>query len=138
MERPLVGVSVAIRRGKKVLMGLRKKGHAGGMWGFPGGHMEGGEFFDQCGIREVEEETGIILPCAKFWTVVNTIFHAEEKHYVVVLLVADMPEGQEARITEPDKCDRLEWFCWDSLPSPLMQGIGKLVSGGLNPFEVQP
>ena len=48
MDRPLVGVRAIIRKKNEVLLGLHEKGHAGGFWGFPGGHMEGGEFFEQC------------------------------------------------------------------------------------------
>ena len=48
MDRPLVGVRAIIREKNEVLLGLHEKGHAGGFWGFPGGHMEGGEFFEQC------------------------------------------------------------------------------------------
>lgn len=135
MDRPLVGIAVLIRRGGRVLLGLRKKGHAGGMWGCPGGHLEGGESFETCALRETEEETGIMLAGARFWTTENTIFHREGKHYVCVFVLADMPDGQEAQITEPDKCERWEWFPWNRLPSPLMPGLEMLVSRGLNPFE---
>jgi 8-oxo-dGTP pyrophosphatase MutT (NUDIX family) len=47
--------------------------------GFPGGHIEGGESFEGCAIRETEEETGIMLAEARLWTVENTIFHTEKK-----------------------------------------------------------
>lgn len=134
MKRPKVGIVAVILRETRVLLGLRKGKHADGTWGFPGGHLEGGESFECCAIRETEEETGIILPAVKFWTVVNTIFHAEKRHYAVVFLTADMPAGQEARVIEPDKCARWGWFPWTDLPAPLMQGIESLVVRGLNPF----
>ena len=38
MDRPLVGVCAVLRKKNEVLQGLRKKGHVGGFWGFPGGH----------------------------------------------------------------------------------------------------
>ena len=134
MDRPLVGVCAIIRKKNEVLLGLRKNGHAGGFWGFPGGHMEGGEFFEQCAIRGTEEETGIILPSARFWTVENTIYHVENKHYIVIFMVADLPIGQMFDYREPEKCELLGWFRWDRLPTPLMHGIVKLASRGLAPF----
>ena len=76
--------------------------------------MEGGESFEQCAIRETEEETGIILPSAKVWTFENTIFHNEQKHYVVILMVADIPTGQDARVIEPEKCEKWDWFRGDA------------------------
>lgn len=127
MNRPAIGVVAVIQKKNKILLGLRKGPHAKGMWGLPGGHLEGGEFFDQCAIRETEEETGIILPSARLLTVINTVYHSEQKHYVVVFMTADMPDGQEARVMEPKKCERWEWFKWNRLPSPLMPGIVKLV-----------
>jgi 8-oxo-dGTP diphosphatase len=136
MRRPKVGVAAVIRRDNCVLFGLRKGKHANGTWGFPGGHIEGGESFEGCAIRETEEETGIMLAEARLWTVENTIFHTEKRHYVVVFLVANMPPGQVARIIEPMKCECWKWLPWDDLPSPLMQGIEKLVARGLNPFKL--
>lgn len=135
MDRPLVGLAVAIRRGGRVLLGLRKGKHADGMWGFPGGHLEGGESFETCALRETEEEAGIILAGARFWTAVNTIFHREGRHYVCLFVIADMPEGQEARVIETDKCECWRWFPWTRLPAPLMPGIEMLVSRGLSPFD---
>lgn len=135
MKRPKVGICVLIRRNDSILLGRRTCPHQNGMWGLPGGHLEGGEDFEQCALREVEEETGIILPAARYWTVINTVFHAEQKHYVDVMMVADMPNGQEPQVKEPDKCKMWGWFHWGCLPGPLMQGIEKLVSCGLNPLE---
>ncbi len=134
MRRPKVGVSILIRHGNLVLMGQRKAGHAGGFWGPPGGHLEGGESFEACAIREVEEETGIILPKAVLWKAVNTIYQHEQKHYVVLTMLADMPTGQEAKAIEPEKCDGWYWFDWSTLPSPLLPGIEILVDSELNPM----
>lgn len=136
MKRPKVGVAVAICAGDQVLMGLRKGKHARGTWSFPGGHLEGGESFEECGIREVEEETGLLLPSCRLWTVENTVYRTENKHYVVVFMAAHLPAGQVPRNTEPDKCGGWEWFPWDDLPTPLMIGTQKIVNRRLNPLDV--
>lgn len=39
----------------------RKGSHGDGEWALPGGHLEMGESFEQCAVREVEEETGIMV-----------------------------------------------------------------------------
>jgi 8-oxo-dGTP diphosphatase len=88
--------------------------------------MEGGESFESCAIRKVEEETGIILQTAKVLTVVNQVYHNEHKHYVVVLMMADLPPGQEARLMEPNKCEGWQWFLRDQLPWPLMPHIQQI------------
>ncbi len=134
MKRPKVGVGVAIRDSDCVLLGLRKSPHATGMWGFPGGHLEGGESFEDCALRETQEEAGIMLVGAKLWTVVNTIFWNEKQHFVNILMVADMPLGQTPRVMEPDKCEKWGWFRWTALPSPLMPGIESAFQRGLTPI----
>lgn len=135
MDRPQVGIAAIIRRNSHVLLGQRKRGHAQGMWGCPGGHLEGGESFEGCVLRETEEETGIMLPRARLWTVENTIFHREEKHYVCIFMLADMPNGQEAKVMEEKKCVCWEWFQWNLLPAPLMPGLEMLVARDLDPFN---
>lgn len=136
MKRPKVGIGVAIRCDDHVLLGLRQGRHAPGMWGFPGGHLEGGESFEHCVIRETAEETGIRLVSATLWTVENVVFWTENKHYVTIFMVADHPTGQDAINLEPEKCERWDWFPWDKLPSPLMPGIEALVRRGLSPIEL--
>ena len=118
--KPEVGVITILRQGELVLLGLRKSKHAHGFWGLPGGHLEGGESFEQCAIREMEEETGVILPSVQVLGVENTVYHAEQKHYVVVVTTALVPAGQEPKVMEPAKCAQWTWFLWDDLPTPLM------------------
>ena len=142
--RPLIGICVCIRRyepGKngspgKVLLHKRKGKHASGTWAFPGGHMECWETFEQTARREMIEEAGSDLEInnVRFWTASNTRFFDEEKHYVVLFMVADWISG-EAVVMEPEKCEGWEWFDWDNLPSPLMMGIQDIVDRKLNPFK---
>jgi len=136
MDRPKVGVGVAVRRDNKILLGLRQGGHAPGMWGLPGGHLEGGESFEQCAKRETLEEVGVVLESASYWEVENVIFDAEQKHFVTIFLVADMPPDQEPQNLEPAKCVRWEWFSWDDLPSPVMPGIAQLIGRGCSPIQL--
>jgi 8-oxo-dGTP diphosphatase len=136
MERPKVSVVTIICRDNEVLFGLRNgNGVAGvGMWGFTGGHLEGGESFEQCAIREVAEEIGVKLERATYLTVENVIFEADQKHFVTIFMVADMPLGQEVINVEPTKCAEWRWFFWDDLPSPIMPGIVQLIKRGCIPI----
>jgi 8-oxo-dGTP diphosphatase len=127
---PRVGVGLALfgDNDKAVLLGQRKAGHACGMWGFPGGHQEKWEDFEDTARRELREEAGALLSITRpqFWTAVNTRFPAENKHYVVVFMAAKYKSGAVGNC-EPDKCDGWEWFDIDTLPQPLMPGIQYLV-----------
>ena len=134
MKRPVVGVAVVICRGKSVLMGKRKGAVGKGTWAFCGGHLEGGETFKEGAIREVEEETGILLDRAEFWLVEN-VFYPDDHHCVTVFMIAQLPPDQEAMNMEPERCEGWEWFPWDELPEPLMLGIQQVVDSGLSPFR---
>ena len=134
MDRPKVGVAVAICRNNKILLGLRQGGHAAGIWGLPGGHLEGGESFEQCAKRETFEEVGVALKSVSYWMTENVIFDTEQKHFVTVFMVAEMPQNQEPQNLEPAKCVKWEWFSWDDLPSPVMPGITQLIEHGYNPL----
>lgn len=134
MDRPKVGVAVAVCRDGKVLLGLRQGGHASGRWGFVGGHLEGGESFEQCAKREALEEAGIALESVSYWTVENVIFNPEQKHFVTIFMIATLPQGQEPQNLEPSKCSKWQWFSWDELPNPLMPGIVQLIEHGFRPM----
>ena len=69
MENDFHGVKIAILVDNKLLMFLRdnKPGlFNANMWDFLGGGREGQESPQKCAIREIQEETGIILPLESF------------------------------------------------------------------------
>ncbi len=124
-RRPHLGVAVIIRKGNTILLGKRKNAHGEGTWATPGGHLEFGETFEQCAIREVLEETGLQLGMMWQGPSVNNIFFQENMHYVTIFMVADYVGGvPEAR--EPDKCEQWEWFDWSALPKPLFMSYHML------------
>lgn len=136
MKRPVVGIAIAICCGRSVLMGKRIGAAGSGTWAFPGGHLEGGETFEEGIIREVKEETGILIDVADFWLVEN-VFYPDDHHCVTIFMVAQLPSGQEAKNMEPDRCEGWEWFPWNDLPAPLMLGIQQVVDSHLSPFSFQ-
>jgi mutator protein MutT len=58
---PVIDVAAAlVFRGGKLLITQRyPEAHLGGLWEFPGGKREPGEAFEQCLVRELQEELGI-------------------------------------------------------------------------------
>jgi 8-oxo-dGTP diphosphatase len=135
MERPKVGLGVLIRRDNKVLLGKRKNAHGEGSWCAPGGHLEGGESFEQGCLRETEEEVGVKIKNLKFASVTNDLFEGKDKHYVTIFMVADFESG-EVELKEPDKCEKWEWFEWGNLPTPLFLSEINLIKQGFDPFKV--
>ena len=134
-ERPLIGLALIVRKDNTVLMHERLGDHQSGTWGFPGGHLELWETFELCALRELHEEAGIILVTQpRFWTVVNCMHPAENKHYVTITMVSDWLAGIP-QIMEPTKCAGWSWFPWRDLPEPLMLGVEILKISGKNPFN---
>lgn len=137
--RPRIGVGVAIFWGHQVLLHKRSAGHSPNVWAFPGGHLEFGETFADCALRETREECGTDLrvKVPKFWTAVNTIYEEEGKHYVVIFMYTHHTGGSP-RNMEPTKGGEWRWFHVDGLPLPLMMGISDLQKMGLlNPSVVE-
>lgn len=66
-----------------------------GTWGLPGGHLEFGESFEACAVREVLEETGLEVHNLQVLTVVNCVMPAEGRHYAVVFLAGYVSEKEE-------------------------------------------
>jgi 8-oxo-dGTP diphosphatase len=58
-HRPLLGVSALVRRDGQVLLVLRGRPPAVGLWSLPGGKVEFGERLEAAAIREIREETGL-------------------------------------------------------------------------------
>lgn len=129
---PRVGVGVVIRREGKVLMGLRTGKHAHNTWGYPGGHLEQGESWEECARREVAEECGLGISTPQFGFVTNDIF-PDGKHYITLIMVADYLSG-EPQALEPDKTIDWQWVEWNSAPQPLMLTIENAKRAGFNPF----
>jgi 8-oxo-dGTP diphosphatase len=118
-----VGIAVIVLRDGKVLLGRRVSvSHGAGTWQFPGGHLESFEEIEDCAVREVAEETGLVLGRLRRGPYTNDRFISEGRHYVTLYVVAEAPEGTP-EVREPAKCAEWGWFDWDELPEPLFLPI---------------
>lgn len=131
---PRIGVAVIIIKDNKVLLGKRKSKHGEGDWGFPGGHLENGETWEECARREVKEETDIEIDDISFSTATNDIFEKSGKHYNTIYMISRYKSG-EVKIMEKNKCEKWEWYPWESLPKPLFLPIENLLKNGYKPLS---
>ncbi|MDN2583210.1 NUDIX hydrolase [Aquibium sp. ELW1220] len=56
----VAAVSVALRRGERLLLVKRGRAPAKGLYAFPGGRVEPGETLEEAARRELLEETGLV------------------------------------------------------------------------------
>ena len=117
VNRPKVGLGVYIVKDGKLLLLKRKGAHGDGSWCAPGGHLENGESFAECAIREAEEEAGVKIDEIKVIGLTNDIFDAE-KHYITIATIGKVISG-EPKIMEIDKATDIGWFEFDNLPKPM-------------------
>lgn len=121
MERIVrVGVGILIfNENNEVLLGQRLNSHGAHQWETPGGHLEFGESFETCAIRETKEETGLIIHDPQFCYLSNDFFETENKHYVTILMRAACPPNQAVSNLEPHKRGGWQWFDFHNLPTNL-------------------
>jgi 8-oxo-dGTP diphosphatase len=135
IQRPGVGIGILILKENQILLGKRTASHGAGTWAPPGGHLEFLESFQECALREVKEETGLIVKLIdKYPSVTNDFFQEDNKHYVTLHLRAQYLGG-EPQVLEPEKLEEWKWFEWEKFPNRLMIPFYNLLKQDYNPFN---
>ncbi|HEV2066174.1 MAG TPA: NUDIX hydrolase [Thermomicrobiales bacterium] len=107
---PKLAVTVVIERDDRILLGKRAAWtRSPGTWSFPAGFVERGEVVEAAAIREVAEETGLVIEPGPVLGVFS------EPGETVVLLV--YPALSIAGAERPgDDLTELGWFSPDAFP----------------------
>ena len=81
-----------------------------GWWLIPGGGMEVGETPKDCVVREVEEETGLIVSPTEHFLILHEYY--EEYRYTSYYFVCEVTSEGHMNLTEEEKCRGLmpEWL----------------------------
>jgi ADP-ribose pyrophosphatase YjhB (NUDIX family) len=97
-ERPYLAVSAAIVRDGTILVVRRARPPANGLFTLPGGVVEAGEALTQALVREVREETGLIIePVAMAGFRESILRDAQdrvERHFVILSFAARWIAGE--------------------------------------------
>src|SRR5579884_33691 len=97
-DRPIVGVGAVVLYAGKFLSVLRAKPPLQGEWSLPGGVVELGEMLREAVVREVLEETGIVVVPATVVEVVDRLQHDDDGqvryHYVLVDYLCEYISGE--------------------------------------------
>lgn len=119
MAEPRVGTGVIIVRNDGKVLFMKRKGSHAPYYSIPGGKLQLGETFEECVIREVQEELGMTINNPKVIAVTNNLqtYQEEGVHYISVILLATSFVGAP-EIKEPDKCEEILWTDPTKLPLP--------------------
>lgn len=134
--RPKVGIGVLIFKDGKVLLGKRKLANGAEEYWPPGGHLESMESFEQCALRETEEETGLVIKNVRFLLLRNQKEYAP-KHYINIGMVGDWVDGKP-EVREKEIMKSWDWYDLENLPSPLMESMSDYIEAyktGKNFFD---
>ena len=96
-KHPTVGVGAVVIRDARVLLIRRGKEPLRGRWLVPGGAVELGETLEQAVVREIHEETGVLVVPREVLTVFDRIDRQEGRllyHYVIVDYRCDYLSGE--------------------------------------------
>jgi len=115
-----VGAMIVNDQGKLLLCKRSKTArNEQGQWEIPGGEVEFGEKLTDAIHREMGEELDIDIELIKQLPAADHIITAEHQHWVPTTFLAKLKGIKKPRIMEPKKCDAVEWFAFNKLPSPL-------------------
>jgi 8-oxo-dGTP diphosphatase len=97
-EAPIIGVGAVVIDATKVLLVRRGQEPLKGEWSLPGGALELGETLQQGVVREVLEETGLIVVPGGIIEILDRIIQDEASqrvryHYVLIDFVCQVTGG---------------------------------------------
>jgi len=133
------GVGVMILRDGKFLLGRRHDDpekadsalHGEGTWTMPGGKIDFGDSHVETAIKEVQEETGLLLKPEdlEIFDVSSNI--SGEAHFITIgFLCRNFLGEPEAR--EPDEIVEWKWFPLEEPPDPMFFPSERMLKAYLN------
>ncbi len=117
-EAPLVGIGAIIIEGDRVLLIKRAHPPLQAQWSIPGGVLEVGELVREAAVREVREETGLIVEPGELLGVYDRVLRNSEQrvqyHYVLIDFLCRHIGGE---LLAADDAAEVRWFTREELPA---------------------
>lgn len=136
-RHPLPGVLAVVVRDARVLLVRRGNEPNLGLWGLPGGLMEGGETMAEAALRELREETGVVAEAGPVLDVFDALTRDGDgrarHHYVLVAVMCRWLAGDgEAG----DDAAEVGWFAPADLAGmPCVPDLARVVAAAIaHPF----
>lgn len=128
----LIGVDVMIiDESDKILLGSRIKIGEKPTWCFPGGKIEPHETFEQSAVREVVEETNLLLQESKiipFTLLINKASSQINPTVGVFIKLEDSSTKKDIIVTEPEIFNKWSWFSINELPNNLFPASEAMIN----------
>jgi mutator protein MutT len=104
-----VAAGLVFRRSELLITQRYAEAHLGGLWEFPGGKREPGETFQECLVRELLEELGIVVSIGQL---IESLVHAyPEKTVQLNFYRCELMRGEP----QPLGCANFRWIGVDQL-----------------------
>lgn len=117
-----VNAYLILRHNDRMLFHLRKNtGYCDGMWSLVAGHVEENEPASAAILREAREEIGIEILHSQL-QIAHVMHRKSDRLNVDIFFNCCIWNGTITN-SEPDKCEKLDFFSLDALPSPLIDYI---------------
>jgi 8-oxo-dGTP diphosphatase len=113
---PVVVHTLVMRGGRLLLLRRSGTGYRDGWYVLPGGHQQFGESIVACAVRELAEETGLVVAPGQVRPAVVMPYRTDGEQGIDFIMRCDVVAG-DAYIAEPTRCDDLGWWSADALPA---------------------
>ncbi len=127
--RPALTVDALVAAGAadrvKILLIRRGKDPYAGMWALPGGFVDMEETLERACLRELKEETGMVLPAMQQFRVFDAPGRDPRHRTISVVFYAFIPD--EMPVKGGDDASEAAWFSHNELP-PLAFDHGEIIS----------
>jgi ADP-ribose pyrophosphatase YjhB (NUDIX family) len=129
-DRPYLAASAAVLHDGRVLLVRRARNPAQGLFTLPGGVVEAGETLSEAAVREVREETGLIVEpfatAGQREVIVRDAENCVERHFVIVALAARWIAGT---LSLNEELTEARWVLPGDLPAlSTTEGLGEVVA----------
>jgi 8-oxo-dGTP diphosphatase len=130
-QTPLVGVGAVVVHEGRVLLVRRGSEPLKGHWTLPGGVLEVGETLVEGVVREVREETGLLVEPLELVELLERIHHERihreagrvRYHYVIADYLCRVTGGELCAASDADAVRWVERAQWNSLSALVLDPI---------------